>query len=117
MKQKHNGFTDIIAQALNEMKEEAGDSFDLRKVNLAELQRRTGISRARLRRLKKNGFQDKPDGRSGRKAAVTKLTGFTFYIDELMRKDVTNSNLIYERLRDIDLHLKLTQGVRTKTWT
>lgn len=108
MKQKHNGFTDIIAQALNEMKEEAGDSFDLRKVNLAELQRRTGISRARLRRLKENGFQDKPDGRSGRKAAVTKLTGFTSYIDELMRKDVTNSNLIYERLRE-----KGYQGGRT----
>lgn len=31
---------------------EAGDKFSLSKVNLAELERRTGISRAKLRRLK-----------------------------------------------------------------
>jgi len=48
----------IIAQAIEEMKAEWGDTFSLEQVNLAELERRTGISRGKLRRLKKNGFQD-----------------------------------------------------------
>lgn len=93
-----NDVNAIIAQALSEMKEEAGDSFSLEKVNLAELERRTGISRVRLRRLKENGFATLPDRRSGRKAAVTKLTGFTDLIDDLLRENVKNSSLIYDRL-------------------
>ena len=40
---------DIIAQAIDEMKELQGDSFSLENINLAELERRTDISRARLR--------------------------------------------------------------------
>ena len=41
-----------IKQALDEMKAEAGEGFSLEKVNLAELERRSGVSRMRLRRLK-----------------------------------------------------------------
>ena len=51
-----NGLDGIISHAIEEMKHEQGDNFSLEKINLAELQRRTGISRAKLRRLKKNGF-------------------------------------------------------------
>ena len=47
------------------------------KEQLVDLQRRTGISRARLRRLKENGFKDKPHGLIGTKAHVTVLTGYT----------------------------------------
>lgn len=43
-----------LAQALQDMKTEQGESFDLAKVNLAELERRCGISRAKLRRGVKN---------------------------------------------------------------
>ena len=50
----------ILTQVLEEMKQEKGNEFDLRKVNLAELERRTGISRKKLRNLKKNGFKEKP---------------------------------------------------------
>ena len=53
-----NGYVPIIAQAIEEMKAEWGDTFSLEQINLAELERRTGISRGKLRRLKKNGFQD-----------------------------------------------------------
>ena len=60
--------TEIISQAIDEMKAIQGDSFSLDKVNLAELERRTGISRARLRRLKQNNFQPMPHGNKGRKA-------------------------------------------------
>lgn len=52
MGEKNNDLTEIIAQALNEMKSELGDRFDPDNVNLAELERRTGISRAKLRRIK-----------------------------------------------------------------
>ena len=51
-----NGLDSIIAQAIEEMKAEQGASFHLEHLNLAELERRTGISRARLRRLQKTGF-------------------------------------------------------------
>ncbi len=51
-----NGFANSIAQAIEEMKVEQGDSFSLEHVNLAELERRTGVSRGKLRRLKRNGF-------------------------------------------------------------
>ena len=51
-----NGFTDSIAQAIEEMKAEQGDSFSLESINLAELERRTGVSRGKLRRINRNGF-------------------------------------------------------------
>ena len=54
---KHNGndlYIEIIAQAIEEMKEVQGESFLLENVNLAELERRTGITRSRLRRMKAN---------------------------------------------------------------
>ena len=47
----------IVTQALEAMKEEAGDAFGIEKVNLAELGRRTGLSRSKLRTLKKKGFK------------------------------------------------------------
>lgn len=75
-----NYYTKIIAQALDEMKKTQGAAFSLEAVNLAELQRMTGISRAKLRRLKENQFETLPDKRCGRKAPKTKLTGYTDYI-------------------------------------
>ena len=57
-----NDLEEIVTQALEGMKKESGDKFDLNKVNLAELERRTGISRAKLRRIKRNGFRVLPNG-------------------------------------------------------
>lgn len=48
---KSNGLENIISQAIEEMKSEQGDHFSLEKINLAELERRTGISRVGLRRM------------------------------------------------------------------
>lgn len=70
-----NGLHDIIAQAIEEMKAEQGNNFSLERINLAELGRRTGISRGKLRKLKKDGFVVKPHGLLGRKAPQTVLTG------------------------------------------
>lgn len=98
MSKKDNDLTEIITETLNEMKRELGDQFDLDKINLAEFERRTGISRARLRRIKENGFVIKPHALTGRKAGTTVLTGFTGIIDSLLRKGVKNANVIYARL-------------------
>lgn len=68
-----NGFASSIAQAIEEMKAEQGDSFSLDQINLAELERRSGVSRGKLRRLKKNGFQELPRSSKGRKRGTTKL--------------------------------------------
>lgn len=78
-----------------------GEKFNPDKVNLAELERRerrAGISRAKLRRIKKSSFIDLPHALTGRKAEHTLLTGFTGIIDELLRKGITNSSLCYDRL-------------------
>lgn len=100
MNNQHNDLTDIIAQALNEIKE-LGDRFDLDKINLAELQRRTGISRAKLRRLKENLFVMLLHALIGRKAETTVLSGYTGIIDALLRGGgVKNSNVIFERLQE-----------------
>ena len=100
MSNQHNDLTEIIAQSLNEIKSEMGDGFSLDKVNLADLERRTGISRAKLRRIKGNGFVVVPHALIGRKAERTVLSGFTGIIDSLLRKGVKNSNVIFERLQE-----------------
>lgn len=104
-----NDSASILAQALEEMKTEQGSSFSLETVNLAELERRTGISRKRLRRLKSNGFVVTPHGRTGLKAGQTVLSGYTGIIDNLLRSNTSNSSVIYERLTENGYSGGLTQ--------
>lgn len=100
MEEKNNDLNETIAQFLNEKKSELGDKFSLDTINLAEMERRTGISRAKLRRIQGDGFVDKPHGLTGRKAKVTVLTGYTGIIDDLLRKGITNSSLCFDRLKE-----------------
>ena len=95
-----NGLNPIIAQAIEEMKAEAGSSFRLEKINLAELERRTGISRAKLRRLKEDGFEEKPHALLGRKAPRTILSGYSGMLDTMLQAGVSNSSVILNRLQD-----------------
>lgn len=44
-----NDLQEILSHAIKQMKQELGDKFDPEHINLAELERRTGISRARLK--------------------------------------------------------------------
>ena len=99
----------IVSQVLGEMKREQGDSFSYQKVNLAELQRRTGISRKTLRNLQKNGFREKSHGNKGKKRNKTVLTGFTGMVDDLLRKGVHNSAVAYERIKEVGYPGGLTQ--------
>ena len=85
-----NDLHDSLAQALQDMKMEQGEEFDPSAINLAELQRRTGISRAKLRRLKSNNFKDMPHALTGRKSVKTVMT--------FSRNITRNGRLIYASL-------------------
>ena len=97
--QERNNLQLTITQALEELKKEQGTSFSLAKVNLAELERRTHISRKRLRTIQANGFVVKPHGNTGKKRIKTVLTGYTGTIDGFLRKGVANSNSIFSTLQ------------------
>lgn len=108
-KEEHDGLQKILTQNLESLKSEQGETFDIEKVNLAELERRTGISRQRLRSLKKNGFVIKPHANTGRKKAETVLSGFTGLVNSLLGQGVTNSSVILERLTEAGYQGGLTQ--------
>lgn len=91
-----NDLSTIIAQAFEQMKKR-NPCFSPDRVNLAELSRLTGLSRQRLRRLKRLGFRDEPIRRPKTEPSV--LEGFTATLDELLRSGVTNSTVCLERLR------------------
>lgn len=98
--QERNDLQLTISHAIQEMKNEAGDGFDIKKINLSELERRTGISRKRLRKLKNDNFIVKPHALKGRKKTKTVLTGFEDQIDDLLRRGVSNSAVIIDRLEE-----------------
>lgn len=89
---------EILSQALAAMKAEEGSKFDIEHVNLAELGRLTSIPRHRLRRIQKNGFKVLPNGNKGRKASETVMTGYTGVVDNLLKSNVTNSEVIYVQI-------------------
>ena len=101
MKDKVNdSLQESVNLALEAMRLEAGDKFSLSKVNLAELERRTGISRAKLRRLKSNGFVVAPHANTGRNVERTVLTGYTGLLDSLLSQGVSNSSVCFERIQE-----------------
>ena len=81
-----NSLDNIVSQALEEMKETQGQNFQLEKVNLAELQRKTGISRSKLRTWKKNGFAFKPHGLCGHRSSRLLLSRYYAVLNVLLAK-------------------------------
>ena len=98
MDDRNDGLQRIIDEALESMAAECAGEFDPQACNLAEFCRRTGISRKRAGTIKKNGFRARPHGRTGLKAAHTVLSGYTGTVDDLLRRGVTNSQVIFERM-------------------
>ena len=96
-----NDLQEILTHAIRQMKEEAGGDLKDEDINLEELHRRTGISRHKLRRLKENGFIVKPHGNTGKVFKVSVLFGYTDTIDGLLKMGVTNSEVIYERIKEL----------------
>ena len=89
---------EIIDNALGEMAREAGGDFDPQRCNLAEFCRRTGLTRSKARTIKANGFKVMPHGRLGLRAATTVLSGHTGFVDDQLRRGVTNSQVVFDRL-------------------
>ena len=77
------------------MAAEEGEGFDPQACNLAEFCRRTGLTRSRARTVRAHGFRALPHGNSGRRAAPGVLAGHTGLVDDLLRKGVTNSQVIF----------------------
>lgn len=98
MNERHDDLQEIIDAALREMAAEEGDGFDPQACNLAEFCRRTGLTRSRARTVRAHGFRALPHGNSGRRAASGMLAGHTGLVDDLLRKGVINSQVIFERL-------------------
>ena len=91
-----NDLQTIITQALEQMKREQGENFDPSHVNLAELERRTGISRARLRRLQKNGFKVLEHASKKRIIKDTVISGYSGVLNALLQQGVTNSSKCFD---------------------
>lgn len=66
--------------------------------NLAEMERKTGFSRQRLRRWKNDGYVWITVETRGRKKGCTKLSGFTGVVDNMLKQDVTNAVVIKKQL-------------------
>ena len=95
---ERNGLQEIIDKAIEDMAREAGDSFEIERINLAEFSRRTGLTRSRARTLKAKGFKVTPHGRCGMKAQATVISGFEGIVNALLAEGVTNSEVIFERI-------------------
>ena len=100
-KEDSNDLQTILSYAIASLEEKYGKSFDLDKVNLAELQRLTGISRGQLRHLKANGFVIKPHGRIGQHSQLTVLSGFYGILDSLLKEGITNSQVCFEKFCEV----------------
>ena len=97
-----------LSQVLDFIKTREGDNFSNAKVNLAELQRLTNISRAKLRRLKQNGFADKPNGNKGKTSQTKVLSGYEAVLNNFLRTNLINSQVCYERLKELGYEGGLT---------
>ena len=88
-----NGMDSIIAHAIAEMESEKGKKLSAEEISLADLERRTGISRAKLRRLQKNGFASTQHGLIGRKAQQTVLSGHIGFLNSLLQNGIKNASV------------------------
>ena len=78
-----------------------GERYSPEKVNLSRLEKMTGISRAKLRRLKKSNFRVLPHGNKGRKSESTVISGYEGVINHYLESNVVNSEVIYDRIKDL----------------
>ena len=78
-----------------------GENFSIDKVNIAEMQRLTHISRAKLRKLKKQNFHVLPHGNKGKKSMNTVISGYESVIDHYLESSEINSVVIFERIKEL----------------
>lgn len=98
---ERNDLQEIIDATLADMAREAGGHLDPEDVNLAEFSRRTGLSRSKARTLKAKGFRVTPHGRTGMRADRTVMSDVSDAADALLRQGVTNSQVVFDNLREL----------------
>ena len=96
-----NGQQLSLTQALDLLKNRQGKKFQNCRWNLAKLEKLTGVTRTRLRKLKKHDFKEVPHGSAEKKHSVTVLSGYTGLIDNLLRQNGTNSEVCFEQVKDV----------------
>lgn len=95
----NNDLQEIITQALENLKSIHGENFSISDVSLADMERLTGISRQRLRTLKKNGFIIRPHGLKGKKSNnAGTVSEYSDIMNDLLKSGVRNASVIYDRL-------------------
>ena len=97
---ERNDLQEIIDKALAEMGFGPGGAPDPSEINVSEFARRAGLTRSKARTIKAKGFRATAHGRCGQKAKRTVMTGHEEVADDLLRRGVTNSSVVYDRLRD-----------------
>ncbi len=97
---ERNDLQEIIDKTLEDMRRDVGGTLRPDDADLAEFARRSGLTRSKARTLKAKGFRAAKHGRCGMRAATTVMTGHAEVADELLRGGVTNSSVIFDRLRD-----------------
>ena len=85
-------------QAIAEMEAQLGEFSSIDEIKLAELGRRIALSRARLRRLKGNGFCETAHGLLGKEKEHI-LDGYSAVLNRLLRNGASNFVVCMERLR------------------
>lgn len=89
----------IITKTYDKMKEEGVSSYRGNKPNMAEISRRTGLSRKKIQRLMDNGLQRKKpeDAVSSRSRIITQE--LAEIADGYLQQGITNSSVIYNFLK------------------
>lgn len=98
IKRKEKDPSEILAEAIEKMKEIRGEEFSADRCSVAELMRLTGLTRARCRKIKADGLVIREHGNKGRKRSCTVLTGYEDTIDDLLRRGIRNSSVCMEAI-------------------
>ena len=99
MNKTNNDLQEILTHAIEEIRNEMGTDFDINKINLKDLENRTGITRARLRRYKNNEFIIPEHGNKGKKKENTVISSYEENINYFLSLGVTNSSVIFDNLK------------------
>ena len=97
---ERNDLQEIMDKTLEDMGRDVGGTLRPDDADLAEFARRSGPARSKDRTPRAKGFRATKHGRCGTRAAATVMTGHAEVADELLRGGVTNSSVIFDRLRD-----------------
>lgn len=105
-------FATMVAQEVGKMKKEGIGIRCDGKVNLAELSRRTGISRQSLRTLEKGGFAEEYSRGISKGRSKSLTAEEENILTDMLKKGIANSVVMQERLKEMTGY----SGSRSTIW-